>query len=118
VKKILSFIVLLALLAYFVWPTRYKHYPPGEGPYVLQMQWEGETREDRLTGDLERLETTGEWVLVGNTRKAMAFQRPDVNPNAIHRSAPRPDRKAVDDQQRAVEKTQKEVEAATKQAGN
>ena len=61
-KKMLLLIILLAAIAVFVWPTRFKHYDAGEGPYA---EWAGsmKTRTDRITGAVFVISATGEWTL-------------------------------------------------------
>lgn len=107
---------MLIILAIYVWPTRYKNYAAGQGPHVSQVQAETPYRVDRLSADIEVLETTGLWRKVGNARKALAFQGPNVNPNVIHNTRPRNDQNVANQQQSSIEKTQKEIEAATEKA--
>ena len=113
-KKYILFLVVVGLVAVYVWPTRYQQYGPGEIPYDVRVTPKQATRVDRLTGDIEALQASGEWRKVGNSRKALAFQTPDANPNAIHRPAQRNAGSAVDQQERSIQRTQKAVDSATK----
>ncbi len=117
-KKLFLFIVALGLFAYFVWPTRYVHYPPGDGPRTERVKPYDSTRVDRLTGDIEVFESSGEWHWAGNVRKALAFENPDVNPNAVHKPTRPYDQSKAQQQQQSIENTQKAVDDATKSASN
>lgn len=111
-KKLLLVLVLVSLFAVFVWPTRYQQFEPGEGPYTIQAP-DAATRIDRITGDIALLDPSGQWTVIGNERKALAFQRPDVDPNAMHRQKGNPNQQAVDERRHAVQHTQQAVDAAT-----
>ncbi len=84
VKNFFLLLVALVLVGFFIWPTRYAHYTAGEGPDDPNVKAFDSTRVDRITGDIEVYELTGDWRKAGNVRKALAIQRPDVNPNAVH----------------------------------
>ncbi len=111
-KKLL-FVILLGFVAYFVWPTRYALYIPGEGPYGAQV--DAPTRVDRLTGDGAMLTPSGAWQPIDNTRKATAFEQPAVDPNANRRPSALQHQEVRDQQQHSIESTQKAVDAATEQ---
>jgi hypothetical protein len=114
-KKLFVFLVLV-LLAYFVWPTRYEQYGPDEGPYAAQAGPGHPTRVDRLTGEIEFQDASGEWIGVGNARKAVAFQRPVVDPSATRRPSARHTEQIADQHQRSLKQTQNAVDSATEQA--
>ena len=113
--KKLFFLILLGLFAYFVWPTRYQHYAPGESPHTTEAVSEAPTRVDRLTGDIAVQETSGAWRTVGNKRRALAFEQPAVDPNATRRPSALHRQEVADQHQRSVQQTQNAVQAATEQ---
>lgn len=111
-KKLLV-VILIGFVAYFIWPTRYAIYAPGEGPFGAQV--DAPTRVDRLTGDGAMLTRTGAWQPLGNARKATAFEQPAIDPNANRRPSARRNQEVRDQQQQSVEGTQRAVDAATQQ---
>ena len=111
-KKLLI-VVMIGFAAYFIWPTRYAVYGPGEGPFGAQV--EAPTRVDRLTGAGFMLTRTGVWQPIGNARKATAFEQPAVDPNANRRSSNLHNQQVHDQQHQSIEGTQKAVDAATQQ---
>jgi hypothetical protein len=111
-KKLLL-LLLVGLFATFVWPTRYEQYAPGESPYAEQVGDDAPVRVNRLTGDITVQDASGAWRTVGNTRKALAFERPVVDPNATRRPSARHHQDVADQQRRSVEQTQQAVEDAT-----
>lgn len=113
-KKLLL-LLLIGLFAYFVWPTRYEQYAPGESPYTERVDNDAPVRVDRLTGDITAQEPSGAWRTVGNTRKALAFERPVVDPNATRRPSARHHQEVADQQRRSIQQTQQAVEDATQQ---
>lgn len=113
-KKLL-FLLLLGLFAYFVWPTRYAQYAPGEGPYAEQVGADAPTRVDRLTGDITVQDPSGTWRAAGNARKALAFERPVVDPNATRRPSALQHQEVADQQRRSVQQTEQAVQKATQQ---
>ena len=114
-KKFFLFLIVVGVVAVYVWPTRYQHYPAGENPHNVQVLATEATRVDRITGDIEAETAPGEWMKVGNSRKALAFQNPSANPNAVHKPERVYDNSTANQQQNAYEKTQKQMEAATGQ---
>ena len=111
--KKLFFLILVGLFAYFVWPTRYQHYAPGEGPYATQETPDAPPRVDRLTGDVTRQDASGAWRSIGNARRATAFEQPAVDPNATRRPSAQHHQDVADQQRRSVQQTQEAVDAAT-----
>lgn len=113
--KKLFFLLLLGLFVYFVWPTRYAQYAPGEGPYAAQVAPETPTRVDRFTGDVTGQDPSGAWRPLGNVNIAPAFEQPAVDPNATRRPSIRHNQEVADQQRRSVGQTQEAVDAATQQ---
>lgn len=111
-KKLLI-VIVIGFVAYFIWPTRYAVYAPGEGPYGAQV--DAPTRVDRLTGEGAMLTQTGAWKPLGNTRKATAFEQPAVDPNATRRPSNVHNQQVRAQQQQSVQSTQQAVDAATQQ---
>jgi len=111
-KKLLV-LILLGLAAYFVWPTRYAQYAPGEGPHAAEV--DTPTRVDRFTGEIEAQTASGAWQPIGHVRKATAFEQPAVDPNATRRPSAVHHQEVRDTQLHSVEQTQKAVDAATHQ---
>ena len=81
-KKLL-FLILIGLVAYFVWPTRYALYAPGEGPFAAEV--DAPTRIDRLSGNAWVMTQSGAWQPLETARNTGAFERPAVDPNATRR---------------------------------
>ena len=113
-KKLL-FLILLGLVAYFVWPTRYALYAPGEGPFAAEV--DAPTRIDRLSGNAWVMTRTGTWQPIETARNTNtgAFERPAVDPNATRRPSALHNQQVRDQQLRSVENTQAAVDAATQQ---
>ncbi len=111
-KKLLI-VIVIGFVAYFIWPTRYAVYAPGEGPFGAQV--DGPTRVDRLTGEGAMLTRSGAWKPLGNTRKATAFEQPAIDPNANRRPSNLHNQQVRDQQHQSIESTQKAVDAATQQ---
>ena len=114
--KKLFFLILLGLFAYFVWPTRYTHYAPGEGSYAAQVAPDAPTRVDRFTGEVTGQGPSGAWLPLGNVNIAPAFEQPAVDPNATRRPSAQHNQQVVDQQRRSVGQTQEAVDAATEQS--
>jgi len=74
-KKFLLFILVLGLFAVFVWPTQYKNFEAGEGPYAAQAG-SFPTRVDRTTGAVYVQATSGEWTPLKGARPELL--RPDI----------------------------------------
>lgn len=113
--KKLFFLILLGLFAFFVWPTRYTHYAPGEGAYAAQVAPDAPTRVDRFTGEVTGQDPSGAWLPLGNVNIAPPFEKPAVDPNAMQRPSARHNQQVRDQQRRSVEQTQEAVNAATEQ---
>ena len=111
-KKLL-FLILLGLVAYFVWPTRYALYASGEGPYATEIN--APTRIDRLTGNAWVMTRSGTWQSIDKARNSGAFEQPAVDPNATRRPSALHNQQVRDQQLRSVERTQAAVDAATQQ---
>ena len=111
-KKLLV-LILLGLVAYFVWPTRYALYAPGEGPHAAEV--DAPTRIDRLTGDTWVMTPTGAWQPIEKARNTGAFERPAVDPNANRRPSEVHNQQVRDQQLHSVQSTQAAVDAATQQ---
>ena len=107
-KKLIA-LLLFALFTIFVWPTRYKHYEAGESPYAAQIGSDASVRVDRITGEIETQNASGQWLSVGNARKAVAFERPAVDPNATRRPSLEDNERVVNQQRRSIESTQEAV---------
>ena len=113
--KKLFFLILLGLFAFFVWPTRYAHYAPGEGPYAAGIAPDTPTRVDRFTGEVTGRDLSGDWVALGNINIAPAFEQPAFDPNATRGASARHNMQVRDQQQRSIGQTQEAVNAATEQ---
>ncbi len=104
-RKLLVFMVLAGLFGYFVWPTQYKKYEAGEGPYVNQI---GKVvyRVDRISGEV--------FVKQGTTWKKAVVRRPELlRPDITGpTSSPRVDQGAVQQQKRTVDQMQSTADAA------
>jgi len=108
VKKLLLLIVV-GLLAYFVWPTRYRTYDPGEGPYAEQTDYS--TRVDRFSGDVTYQRRTGEWLPL---EPEQSFHPPQPNP--VTDPYTRVDQHEVHRQRKQAESTQKMIDQTVDQA--
>ena len=111
-KKLL-FLILIGLAAYFVWPTRYALYAPGEGPFAAEV--DAPTRIDRLSGNAWVMTQAGAWQPIETARNTGAFERPAVDPHATRRPSAPHNQHVRDQQLRSVENTQAAVDAATQQ---
>lgn len=110
-------LIVVGLLAYFVWPTPYETYAAGEGPYTRQVP-DTPTRVNRFTGDIERQVGEDTWEHIGDKRRALSFQAPadqssarTPSPQQSHRH----NQEVVDQQRQSIESTQRAVDAATQQ---
>jgi len=111
VKKFLLFILTAVLVAVFVWPTRYKNYEVGEGPYAAQAG-ALPTRVDRTTGAVYVQATSGEWEPLKGARPELL--RPDITGPRVET---RVDTAPAQQQGRSIEEMQKQtaaMEAAAK----
>lgn len=104
-RKLFLLIVILALVAVFIWPTRYKEYPAGEGPYAEQAG-PLKTRMDRTTGAVYVFSTSGEWKALKGARPELL--RPDITGPVVET---RVDTAPVQQQGRAIEQMQRQTDA-------
>jgi len=111
-RKFLLFLVLLGLFGYFVWPTQYKEYAAGEGPYADQI---GKTasRVDRISGEVFIKTGSDEW-------REVPVRRPDLLRPDITGPTPSPkvDHGVVQQQQNTINSMQETTDAATQSAQN
>jgi hypothetical protein len=56
----LFILLLLGLLAFYVWPTRYRSYDAGTGPYAERTDYP--TRVDRFSNEVWYERRSGEWI--------------------------------------------------------
>jgi hypothetical protein len=104
-KKLFVLLVLAAAFAYFVWPTRYQEYKPGEGPHSEQTHLA--TRVDRLSGDVQAQESTGAW-------KDLSELGPREHvPNPVTSPYTRADLSSGQQKQNEIHATQSAIDAAT-----
>lgn len=109
-RKFFLLIVILALVAVFIWPTRYKEYPAGKGPYA-QQAGPLKTRMDRTTGAVYVFSASGEWKALKGARPELL--RPDITGPVIKT---RVDTAPAQQQGRLIERMQKQTAAMEKEA--
>ncbi len=115
-RKFLLFIILLGVVGYFVWPTPYQEYGPGEGRFAEQL---GNVvyRVDRISGEVYVKEGVDNWRKVSVRRPELL--RPDItgptpSPGVDHGVAQQQQNTIKDMQSHADQATQ----AARSAAGN
>lgn len=109
-RKFFLFLLLIGLLGYFVWPTEYKEYAPGESPYAEQIG-NVASREHRITGEVFVKQGVDKWKKVNVRRPELL--RPDITGPT---SSPRVDQNAVQQQKNTINDMQSAADAAAKDA--
>lgn len=114
-KNFFALLVLLTLLAIFVWPTRYQYYEPGARAETVAegLGSDSPIRVDRITGAIEAQGVDGEWHEIGNSRRAVAFERPAVDPGVTKRPSLEENERVVSQGQQSVDRTQAAVNQQT-----
>jgi hypothetical protein len=110
-RKILIILLVLVGAAVFIWPTRYKNYDAGEGPYAAQAG-SFPTRVDRTTGAVYVRATSGDWKPLKGARPELL--RPDITGPSVET---RVDTAPAVQQGRSIEKMQdqtSQMEAAAR----
>lgn len=111
-KTFFLFIVFLGLCGYFLWPTPYVVYPPGEGPFREHYQ-ESMTRISRFTNDAWLRTKEGEWEPITLPRPGIF--RPDIVPS---NPAPRVDAGQVQRRQQSMENMSAQADQMTRSAAD
>ncbi|HMB90573.1 MAG TPA: hypothetical protein VKP65_06985 [Rhodothermales bacterium] len=111
-KNFFAFLVLLTLFAIYVWPTRYQHFEPGDRIKVGIEELDVYTpvRVDRITGAVETQGADGAWREAGSTQRAVAFERPAIDPAATNTPSLEENERVVSQGQHAIESTQDAVD--------
>ena len=104
-RKLLLLLVLLVSAAIFIWPTRYREFAVGEGPYAEQAG-PLRSRVDRLSGAVQAFSTSGEWKALTGARPELL--RPDITGPAVET---RVDTSPAQEQGRSIERMQEQTNA-------
>ena len=113
-KKFLLFIVVAGLVAYFIWPTQYKEYKGGEGPFADQAG-PAATRVHRITGEVWVIGASGEWTPLAVRRPELL--RPDITgPQPNTQADTRPAQRQMQDTKTMQATTDEMTRAATEKA--
>ncbi len=113
-KKFLFFLVLVGAFGYFVWPTQYREYKAGDGPYAEQL---GLTkyRVDRISGKVYVADATGNWTQQSVRRPELL--RPDITgPAPSTQPDTRPAQRTMQEAEKMQSTTDDMTKAATQQA--
>ncbi len=105
-KHLLGLLVLAALFAYFIWPTRYEEFAAGEGPYTERTDLP--TRVDRFNGEVWVKKASGDWSKLPDPPRP-----PKINP--VTRPYKSVDPSVVQQQKQQIEMTQQAADAVTQQ---
>lgn len=114
--RLLLALVVLVLVAVFVWPTRYQTFAPGDGPHAAEVPAGTATRVDRFSGALQAQQPDGAWVPSGQARTALPFAAPPVDPNARRGPSQAHNESIYDAQQQNAARTQQSVEGTQRAA--
>jgi hypothetical protein len=104
-RKLLIFFVIAAGVAVFIWPTRWKVYDAGTGPYA-EAAGPAPTRVDRLSGTIYAQTTSGEWKPLKGARPELL--RPDITGPKVET---RVDTGPAVQQGKSIERMQSQTEA-------
>jgi hypothetical protein len=112
-KKFFLFLVLVGLFGYFVWPTQYREFAAGNGPYADQL---GSVayRVDRISGKVYVADATGKWTHRAVNRPELL--RPDITgPTPNTQPDTQPAQRTMQEQQKMQSTTEDMTRAATQQ---
>ena len=113
-KKFFLFLVLVGLVGYFVWPTQYRQYEAGQGPYHEQVGSKT-YRVDRISGEVYVADASGEWKEIQVRRPDLL--RPDITGPRVNTQADtRPAQRKMQETQDIQSKTDDMTRSATQQA--
>jgi hypothetical protein len=107
-KTRLLLVIFVVSFAYFVWPTRYKHYAAGEGPYAPQVG-EVASRVDRFTGDVY-VKRGDEWLKARVER--LGTNQPHVT-GIVGRTQPKEGASVLERERKTMDRIQEEAKKAT-----
>ena len=96
-KPFFLFVLFLGLCGYFLWPTPYVVYPPGDGPYKEHFE-DSMTRISRFSTDAWFRTNDCEWETITFSRPGIF--RPDLIPSS---PAPRVDASQAQRQQQSMD---------------
>ena len=109
-KKIFV-VILLGLVAYFVWPTQYRSYDAGKGPYAQRTDYP--TRVDRFSNEVWYERRSGEWIRL---EPESSFEPHQSNP--VTDPYTRVDQQEVHRQRKQAESTQEMIDRTVDKARN
>ncbi len=113
-RKFLLFLVLLAAFGYFVWPTQYREYAAGDGPFAEQV---GSVvyRVDRISGEVFVADGSGTWTQRSVQRPELL--RPDITgPTPNTQPDTRPAQRTMREADRMQSTTDQMTKTATQNA--
>ena len=113
-RKFLFFLVLLAAVGYFVWPTQYQEYAVGQGPFAEQV---GDVayRVDRISGKVYVVDGSGQWTERSVRRPELL--RPDITgPTPNTQPDTRPAQRTMNEAQKVQSTPDDMTKAATQKA--
>lgn len=109
-RKFLLFLIVLGAIGYFVWPTPYKEYGVGEGPFAEQLG-NVVSRVDRISGEVYVKEGVDNWRKVSVRRPELL--RPDITGPT---PSPGVDQGVAQQQQNTIKDMQSHADQATQSA--
>ena len=113
-KKFLLFLVVVGAIGYFVWPTQYREYAAGDGPYAEQLG-PMKYRVDRISGKVFVADATGKWTQQSVRRPELL--RPDITgPTPSTQPDTQPAQRTMREAEKMQSTTDDMTKAATQQA--